>query len=555
MSKYQPRIIINNPEKNVPDNIIEQFFLTLKTGDIDQIRNFTLGSKNKYSIIEKLAKDKSGSSYKTPYHVVLELDDKIANTDNKLRIMEFLKEMGAPMDLPDIADIWPIHLAAASQSPEIVDFFIKNGVAINRKDSSNNTPLHYAVIGREIPCPRSISVGTLVPEKSDKKILNQTLENTNKFIVRLLSKNPTINDNLIHIINTLMKIPEMYADDTLTRKLETDIIEIFSDTGLDPAYVSGTYTSQQAKLEQLIERYSATVTDDTFRGLISPLSISANNTGWGPNIPTGNPAPNDKRLPNTTERILETDRLMMRREIDNQYQEMRNSVVSFNTTFGDQFTRTDVPRILEKINTDYLDPLIICPECTTETNYGETISLMKIFMLLAWNYAKTNYPRIITRRIMQQTRLLSIGEHGQVVNNGIYDTNRLGYLFNSRLTFSVANYSYNSNFDRLLIDVIVDYNPSLDSNNCIHRNLRPYIPKPDDTLRNNIQATLLNMPLRNLIQNPNITNSPYFKNDLNITFNIPGPTYSFMNLLLDLIRTIRPRPPVTQQNTPIDIIF
>ena len=31
MSKYQPRIFINNPEKNVPTNLIEQFYVRYAT--------------------------------------------------------------------------------------------------------------------------------------------------------------------------------------------------------------------------------------------------------------------------------------------------------------------------------------------------------------------------------------------------------------------------------------------------------------------------------------------------------------------------------------------
>ena len=36
MSRYQTRILLNHPEKSVPDDIVEQFFLTIKSGDIDQ---------------------------------------------------------------------------------------------------------------------------------------------------------------------------------------------------------------------------------------------------------------------------------------------------------------------------------------------------------------------------------------------------------------------------------------------------------------------------------------------------------------------------------------
>ncbi len=64
------------------------------------------------------------------------------------------------MDLPDNNNIWPIHLAVLTQDEDIINFFISKGVSLVVKDSSNNTPLHYAIIGKEISCPKS---PTLVP--------------------------------------------------------------------------------------------------------------------------------------------------------------------------------------------------------------------------------------------------------------------------------------------------------------------------------------------------------------------------------------------------------
>ena len=111
----------------MPDNITEQFFLAIKSGDIDKIRDFAIQYKNKYNLVEKSAqgKNKSNIPDKTPAHLVLELDDKVADNATKLKILKFLEQMGAPLDLPDSNDVWPIHLAAALQDPAILDFLIK----------------------------------------------------------------------------------------------------------------------------------------------------------------------------------------------------------------------------------------------------------------------------------------------------------------------------------------------------------------------------------------------------------------------------------------------
>ena len=59
MSKYYPKpVIINNPQKNIADDIVEQFFTILKTGDIDQIRTFVNKNKIKYSVFESNTKNK-----------------------------------------------------------------------------------------------------------------------------------------------------------------------------------------------------------------------------------------------------------------------------------------------------------------------------------------------------------------------------------------------------------------------------------------------------------------------------------------------------------------
>ncbi len=97
MSKFQPRIFINNPEKEISDKVVEQFYLTIKSGDIEKIREFVFNNKNKFNLVEKPGK--SRQSTKSPLHIVMELDDKTASIDTKYKIISFLEEMGTPLDL------------------------------------------------------------------------------------------------------------------------------------------------------------------------------------------------------------------------------------------------------------------------------------------------------------------------------------------------------------------------------------------------------------------------------------------------------------------------
>lgn len=428
MSKYQPRVIINNLEKYVPDNIIEQFFLTIKTGDIDKIRDFANKYKNKYNLIEKSSKGSPNESGKTPFHVVLELDDKVANNDTKLQIMKFLDQMDAPMDLPDIADVWPIHLAAALQSKKIINFFIDKKVSLDKKDSSNNTPLHYAIIGKEISCPRPVSIGSLVPaQKFDKLPLNVSLEKINNTLIKLINSKPELNSDLIHMINTIMEFPKMYIDDELYRNLQTEAITIFSDIALSttfPSDLSGIaktsgMTIQQNKLEQLIEKYYSLINNELFRGLTNPLNIIPNNKGWGPQIKIG-PNATDIRPPNNLERIMDNNIEDLQDEITNEYKSIYDSVTNINNINLKTTIEVDTQNLVKNINEKFIDELIFCQDCE-DSYFGEEITLTKMLFLLSWNNYIKNYPKFFAKKIIEFTKLVNKQVHDQLINHYILD--------------------------------------------------------------------------------------------------------------------------------------
>src|SRR3984885_15228098 len=221
MSRYQPKIIINNPEKNVSDDINAQFFLTLKTGDIDKI---------KINIVEK-------NSRNTPVHTILSLDSKVADNDSKMQIIQYLVDNGAPVDLPNFNNIWPIHLAVKIQNMNIMNFLIKKGAQINRKDSSGNTPLHWSITGDQIECPKKISIGSLIPDQGiDKLFFNDTLLKTTDRVLDIMKKENSINEDIIHMINTINKIPLMYENTEFNKDISNKVINIFVDVINNPSY-------------------------------------------------------------------------------------------------------------------------------------------------------------------------------------------------------------------------------------------------------------------------------------------------------------------------------
>ncbi|XWV25233.1 putative ankyrin repeat protein [Tupanvirus deep ocean] len=585
MSKYQPRIFINNPEKNVPDSILEQFFLAIKEADLDKIRDFAITYKNKYNLIEKSSKGSSDSG-KTPFHLVLELDEKIADNDKKLRIMKYLDQMGAPMDLPDSANVWPIHLAASLQSEEIVDFLVSRKVGLNRKDSSNNTPVHYAINGKEISCPRSTSIKDLIPpQKTEKLPLNKSLENINNILIKLLNENNNLNDNLIHMLNTIAKIPEMYEDDTLSRNLQTEMVNIFSDIAMlqtfpadvpataivAPGFVppptttgiipkSGGMTAQQIKIEQLIDRTYSNINNELLRGLTNAMDIAPNNGGWGPYTPTGDPTiATNRKAPNNLQRIMKNTRIESRREIETEYANLRNTVTTISAAVTDKIVRTNIPSIITGIDGDYINPLIFCPTCETIDN-GERATLTKMLFLLSYAHYKENYVNTFVTNVMNNYMLISPLHRSQILTNPYnpgwngWATNVSGYLFMSSIPFLVTDVSFDgvrTNFDMALANVAQQYDGAVNiAQQCINNELRVLFCESDETPvtdvvpirnpHNERDGVLGRIQFNDLFTNPNYERFAAMLPRLSAGYRNGNRTW--FDMLSQFINDINPRP-------------
>ena len=547
MSKYQQRTIINNPEKMVPDYIVQQFFMKIKNADLDGIREFALNYKNKYNLIDKSIRGSSSDSYKNPFHVVLELDDKIASNNDKLRMMQYLDMMGAPIDLPDVNNIWPIHLAASIQSNKIIDFLLKKNVSLTRKDTSNNTPLHYAVIGREIDCPKKIAIGSLTPSlKIDNMALNQTLEKTNTSLIKLLNHDTNISEMLIHMINTIMKIPQMYDGDPYSEELSANVINIFTDISLDPKYPSqpeniDRLTLQQTKLEELINQTYSTINENLLHNLTMPIDIKPNLGGWGPELPLRQPTP--------TEKILADQESIINSEINDKYQfslDKIKSVSEINTMLYDE-----IPMIISDAIFRYQDKLIFCTDCPT-INYGEEVGLTKMLYLLSLNYYLSNYPSFFADKIMNTFIIMQNSTHDEISDNVDNDktwgrgfsSNRAGNLFGSTL-HNIINDSVldttRSNLDQAISEVLLVPHYGDRYNDCIRDTLSSLVFSTSN-LNNDLVINVIDAPFNTI--NDLLNTNTIGNIAISYTINIPStvdPNDKFINQLWDLVERIAPR--------------
>lgn len=464
MSKFQPRIIINNPQKEIPDNIMEQFFLTLKSGDIDKIKEFTLQNKIKFNVVQPSNKTKK--SEKTPFHIVLELDDKIANNATKLKIMKFLDQMGAPMDLPDAFNVWPIHLAASLQDPNIVDFLLEKKVDINRKDSSNNTPLHYAINGKDIECPKPVSVKPLTPpQKIENLELNNVLEKSIKTLETFISTDPIISSKIIHIINSIMNLPKMFKGETIDNEIERDTIQIFTEIASDPYFSSGTnkfsnnMIDQQNKLEELINKTFNKIKNTTLSGVTEQIYFSSDKGGWGPKIPTG---PGTTRPPENMEKIMEDSESLFKQNIDDKYKELHDHIFQVKKSVDNiainnlndesentlNFLSESIDKLIFGVRNEKKN--IINPLCVNTT-------LSKTFIILSLNYYLHNYPKILTERIMSTFPLMTTDLFNEVRDGNSKRNPDYGFypnvIFNNSV-YDIVNLPKPDTLNKSIIDIV-----------------------------------------------------------------------------------------------------
>ena len=348
-NRFQQKVTYTNPNITVSDELIEKFFLIIKTGKIDEISKFVIDNRIKLNIVQPLTK-------KTPAHAVLELDDHIADDESKLNILKYLRDMESPLDLPDKDNVWPIHIAARLQNKEIIDLLVKSGAQLSHRDSSGNTPLHYATFGHDTACPIERGPGPIIPEQTvDKAPISSSLKDINKTLMQTLINNSELPDTysrIIHLINTIAKIPDMYKGTDLEKSIIEDVHSVFEKISTDPTYNSGDQSKQFAVLEQLSDSIYDKV-KETLKNSLEPLPIKPGAGGWSP---VDDSKPEEKILPDVNVRKQE-----IKLQIDNQ----KNYITDPGNFPSTRLITNTIPEI-EKIMENEMEKVIFDPTITTE---------------------------------------------------------------------------------------------------------------------------------------------------------------------------------------------
>ena len=437
----------NNPEKKVPAKIIEDFFLALKTADINKVREYVDKEKVKLSYMTDA---KTGE---TPFHVVLKMDNKTADKITKLNLLKYLATNGSPLDIPDKSNVRAIHLASQLQDEDIIDFMLKKKLDPSRTDSSNNTALHYATKGLEVKCPGlPVNPGSIVPsQRVDQIEFSTTIKDANKFIMKLLAEQDPINKSVIHFINTIMRIPQMYknsSDPTKKEKLkeiQTALIEIFASVASDPTYAGG-LTRQQAEIDHLVTKFINEFQQDLLPDVMKSMAkdIKANNTGWGPKIGTATG-------PTDIDRILPTERIEEVTELKKQLDEEKEIISSRKDIKPDQMI-TAMSDQIDKLY-EYEEELIFGGDKTKI--YGSDLTRRKIFFLLMYRFLMENHKDIFVDRIMNNTNFMDDTQfqdyimHPSGNENTIINKSSDGYIYMPDISEILNNMATAGNVDIL----------------------------------------------------------------------------------------------------------
>ena len=454
MSKYKPTYVThdNNPEKKVPDDLIEKFFLVVKNANINEIREFVINNKFKFS---SMYEKKTG---KTPFHVVLELDEKVADERTKLELLKYLADNGAPTDAPDSSNIRPIHLAAQLQDLDIIDFMTGKetpnlDLDPSNTDFANNSALHWAVRGNEIACPTiSPGPGSLVPSQPiEKQDLSIDYTDVTGQIMKLLSEGPGT-DDLIHIINTIMEIPKMYSNTDEEENIQTRLVKIFTDVGVDPTY-SGGLVKQQMEIDQLVDTVVEKIQNDLMPSAKNELDIRANNTGWGPQLPVkGQPIADAKD--NDLTKILPLDRAEEINKMEVDLTDTKNNIYKKNVGISEiidkQKTFDDIYR--------YIDALVfggirdndgnIFGKKLSDAYFGSEITRMKLLFLFMFNYLMENGGKIFADIVMNDSIFLSTSQY-RYIRETKYDNTVPSYKVTAPIQLPNSFKLLGSNFTQI----------------------------------------------------------------------------------------------------------
>ena len=252
------------PEKNINPALTQELFLRISEGDISRLKDFILTNN-----ITLYVKDDHGNS--VLHHVI---KNKNFTKSEKIELLNFLIDRGAPIMAFNDENVTSLHLAAKYQVEDIIDILIEKGADPNAIDNQFMTPLHYAVQGYNTDCNNTRK------HKVDN-IINDTLTKPNELVLQLansirnyMKDDVNINRLLVHIKNTINNFNKIYGheNEEFKKNIKNNINQLFSNISVKNEKLKHQIESQASNLRKEIENSYMNKINDTLK----PLDINPN---------------------------------------------------------------------------------------------------------------------------------------------------------------------------------------------------------------------------------------------------------------------------------------
>ena len=213
----------HNPDQLINNEIIAGLFLKIAEADISQIKNY-ISTNN----VNLTVRDDNSNSV---LHNIIKNGDITKN--EKIEIIEYLINNGAPVMAYNNENMTPLHLASKYQMKEIVELLIKSGADVNSIDNVGMTPLYHAIQGLDTDCNliRNEKMDSLFTKPDENKVQNSDILKLNSIISDFMYKDNIVSMYLKHIKNTISDYKNIYAEDyrEIKNKYDKDINNILSD--------------------------------------------------------------------------------------------------------------------------------------------------------------------------------------------------------------------------------------------------------------------------------------------------------------------------------------
>lgn len=260
------------PERTINSALTHELFLKISESDLSKLKDFIITNN-----ITLYVKDENKNS-------VLHYAIKNVNLtkNEKLELINFLIERGAPIVSYNNENITPLHLAAKYQLEEVINILISKGADPNVYDNQMMTPLHYAVQGHNIECKsvRKIKVNNLI--NNNTIVSNSKVYQLETNLIDYIYPNDHLGKYLTHMKNTINNYHNMYAYefDKIKVNFNNELNNLLSNTTINKNNLDQTIKTKISNITENINKSLLNKLDETLK----PLDIKLNQKSGPYNI-------------------------------------------------------------------------------------------------------------------------------------------------------------------------------------------------------------------------------------------------------------------------------